>query len=339
MSPTKIWPLVFFAALLPAQTTKPALTCATCHRQQAQSQPATPMGIGMQLPPNQTVLAAHPKMEFEKAGFHYVVESDGIKSTYTVTDGKETLTLPIRYAFGVHIQTYVLEYNGRFYESLVSYYPTINGIAITMGDERLEPHTLLEAMGRPTASQEITACFGCHSSNTVKDGQLHLEAVTPGLTCEHCHAGAQEHMDALAHGQPGVLPKKLKGLAAEDSANYCGQCHRTWETVIRTRKWGEMNVRFQPYRLSNSKCFNGADTRIACTACHDPHQDLVRDDLSYDKNCLACHAPAVSAVRHCLVAKSGCITCHMPKIELPGSHAKFTDHQIRIVRAGEKYPD
>jgi hypothetical protein len=29
----------------------------------------------------------------------------------------------------------------------------------------------------------------------------------------------------------------------------------------------------------------------------------------------------------------------MPKIELPGSHAKFTDHQIRVVRPGAGYPN
>jgi hypothetical protein len=28
----------------------------------------------------------------------------------------------------------------------------------------------------------------------------------------------------------------------------------------------------------------------------------------------------------------------MPKVEIPGSHFKFTDHYIRIVRSGEKYP-
>jgi hypothetical protein len=29
----------------------------------------------------------------------------------------------------------------------------------------------------------------------------------------------------------------------------------------------------------------------------------------------------------------------MPKTELPGAHKKFTDHEIRIVRANERYPD
>jgi hypothetical protein len=29
----------------------------------------------------------------------------------------------------------------------------------------------------------------------------------------------------------------------------------------------------------------------------------------------------------------------MPKLEIPGSHFRFTDHEIRIVKANEKYPD
>jgi len=321
-----------------AQGGKP-MTCAKCHREQAQSQPLTPMGIGMQLPPNQPVLAAHPKMTLEKAGYRYTVETTAGQSTYTVTDGKSTLTLPIHYAFGVDIQTYVLEQNGRFFESLVSYYPTVGGLALTMGDERLQPHTLQEAMGRETTTQEIKACFGCHATGAVKEDHLSLDTLTPGLTCEHCHAGGEAHMDALAHGQTAAPPKKLGGLAAEDMSSFCGGCHRTWETVVRTRKWGELNVRFQPYRLANSRCFNGADARIACTACHDPHRNLVRNDASYDNSCLACHAATTAAAKQCSVAKTNCVSCHMPKVELPGSHAIFTDHQIRIVRAKQPYPN
>lgn len=29
----------------------------------------------------------------------------------------------------------------------------------------------------------------------------------------------------------------------------------------------------------------------------------------------------------------------MPKVELPGGHAQFTDHNIRVVKAGEPYPE
>ena len=41
----------------------------------------------------------------------------------------------------------------------------------------------------------------------------------------------------------------------------------------------------------------------------------------------------------CPVAVKGCSTCHMPKIELPGSHFKFTDHRIRVARAGDTFPN
>jgi hypothetical protein len=29
----------------------------------------------------------------------------------------------------------------------------------------------------------------------------------------------------------------------------------------------------------------------------------------------------------------------MPKVQLPGGHMTFTDHQIRIVKAGDAYPN
>ena len=41
----------------------------------------------------------------------------------------------------------------------------------------------------------------------------------------------------------------------------------------------------------------------------------------------------------CRVATKDCVTCHMPRLDLPGSHKKFTDHMIRIVKANEPYPD
>ena len=108
--------------------------------------------------------------------------------------------------------------------------------------------------------------------------------------------------------------------------------------------FGEKNVRFQPYRLANSQCFLGDDKRIRCTACHDPHQDLVRDGAAYDHACLACHGPkpanaaGLAMFKGCPVASKNCVTCHMPKVTIPGAPTVFTDHQIRVVRAGDPYP-
>ena len=298
------------------------------------------MGIAIQLPGNQEVLKKHARLTLEANGYTYVVEHKDGANTYTVSDGSSVLALPIRYAFGIGDsgQTFVFEYNGRFYESMVSYYTSLDGLAITVGSERLKPHNLVEAMGRETAGDEILRCFECHSSGGVSDGKLTLQSMRPGLDCEHCHAGANAHQDAVAQGKAAVAPKKLGEMPAEDMSEFCGSCHRTWTTVVRMRTWGEVNVRFQPYRLANSKCFLGNDKRISCTACHNPHTDLVREEASYDHNCVACHAKS-SYFKTCPVSDRNCVSCHMPKVELPGSHSIFTDHQIRVVHAGDRYPN
>jgi hypothetical protein len=64
------------------------------------------------------------------------------------------------------------------------------------------------------------------------------------------------------------------------------------------------------------------------------------DEGSYDSKCLACHAAGANPAAHlCKVSKNNCASCHMPRIDMPGSHHSFTDHQIRIVRANEAFPD
>lgn len=316
----------------PAKT----VTCATCHRTEAQTQPKTAMGIGIELPADQESLQKHPKLTVDKNGYRYEIERKNGISTYTVSDASGTLSLPIRYAFGVYNLTFVLEYQGEFYESLVTYYQGIEGLGITMGDDRIRPHNLTEAMGRKTGHEEITACFGCHGTGGVSKGQLTLDALKPGVNCEHCHAGADAHMQSLTGGKPAPVPRKLGEMAAEEMSNFCGECHRTWESVVGLRIFGEKNVRFQPYRLANSQCFLGDDKRIRCTACHDPHVEIVRDDASYDRACVSCHG---AGQKSCPVATKNCVSCHMAKVPVPGTPAVFRDHNIRVVRAGEPYPN
>jgi hypothetical protein len=329
-----------------------ASACASCHAAQAKSQPQTPMARAIQLPGENQILQAHRKMMFRKGAYSYAVETVGDKSTYSVTDGSITISLPIRWGFGTGGQTWVLEYQGHLYDSLVSYYPSIAGLDITMGEERITPHSVQEAMGRELGANEAQACFGCHSTNAVSDGKLNVESAQLGVTCEHCHVGTSAHLIDAVQGNYDSAPPRLGKLSSEDISTFCGQCHRTWEAVVRNHLDGEINVRFQPYRLANSKCFDGADPRISCLACHDPHQDVVREDSSYDGKCLSCHASSThaesthagsvaarAAAPACPVAKTKCVSCHMPKVNLPGGHMAFTDHQIRVVKAGDPYPN
>jgi hypothetical protein len=182
-------------------------------------------------------------------------------------------------------------------------------------------------------------CFGCHSTGAVSGGRLHLESIVPGVGCESCHGPAEQHVAGVRAGDPvAAKMPKLAGRTAEEMAELCGRCHRTWSQIAQSGPRGVLNVRFQPYRLTNSKCFDTSDARLACSACHDPHGPLETNAASYDTRCSACHSAAEHR-KTCRIAKANCVTCHMPKIALPGAHANFTDHQIRIARSGEPYPN
>ena len=296
----------------------------------------------MELDGANPLLADRPDLTVKLGGYTYTVLTRGGHSTYSVTDGTDTVTLPIHWIFGQHTQTWVLEKDGHLYESLVSYFPRENALATTPGDQRITPHTVEEAMGRRLPIWEARVCFDCHATGVGHN--LDVAKITPGLQCEHCHAGSQQHMTDAARDNFKTLPPSLKHLDAEQISNFCGKCHRTFDTVMRNRWHGPAFVRFQPYRMALSKCFIGNDPRISCVACHNPHQTLNHAAEYYDKKCLACHgetkAPAGSqTAKICPVAKSNCTSCHMPKVELPGGHAQFTDHFIRIVIPGEAYPE
>lgn len=327
--------------------------CVSCHRSVSESQPMTPMARALALPGSNPVLRENPKLTVRKGPYTYIVETHGEENTYSVTDGTRTITVPIHWNFGAGAQTWVLEYNGHRYESAVSFYPSIPGLDFTTGDEDLKPQTLEEAIGREISMAETKVCFGCHASNAITNGKMTFESLHPGVTCAHCHAGTSAHLADSLNNDFSTAPPDLRKWTSEDISNFCGQCHRTWETVVRNHWRGELTVRFQPYRLANSKCFDGADPRISCIACHDPHVDVVRQDSAYDSKCLACHssssavpgAPAPSIMststhaKPCPTAKSDCVSCHMPKVKLPNGHLTFTDHEIRIVKAGEPFPN
>lgn len=307
-------------------------------------QTETPMAHAVEGPGSNPVLAAHPALSFHSGAYTWTVETRNGQSVYKVSDASGSLSLPIHFSFGAQAQTWVFERNGKFYESLVSFYPTANGLGITTGDERLTPQTLEEAMGRELTSTDVKLCFGCHASNAVLSRRLSLATLHPGVTCAHCHQGALDHASDASLGDFSSAPPRLKDMTAESVSNFCGQCHRSWETVVRNGWRGIPDVRFQPYRLANSRCFNGTDPRISCIACHDPHKDLNRDDASYDSRCLACHAAnarptSTGQAKTCPVAASRCVSCHMPKVTLPGGHLRFTDHEIRVVGKNEPFPN
>jgi len=337
-------------ALLPLIAFADDETCGACHQKEAARFRPTPMAKALEPASQAGILRDHPSLSFQDGAFQWRIVREGDRSVMTVTGKGATITAPLLWAFGRGQagQTYVFERDGAFYESRVSFYNALNGLDFTMGAQQSQPNNIEDAAGRKMDDIGARDCFGCHSAGAVSAGRLHLESIAPGVRCVSCHVSADQHASAMRSGDlKAAKPEKLAGRGAEDMAELCGRCHRTWSQIASSGPRGVLNVRFQPYRLTNSKCFDTADARIACTACHDPHGPLETAAEAYDSKCAACHSAAQKAAAQktavhtkiCRVAKAKCVTCHMPTYDLPGAHARFTDHQIRIVRPGEAYPN
>jgi len=297
--------------------------CGRCHRE-ARMFGETAMAMALVPAAESAILKSNPKLVARIGRYSYEIAA----STLVVRDGNATFRAPLEWAFGDGKvgQTWVYRVNGAWYESRVSYFSAISGLDITMGQQAIAPHNLAEAAGRLTTSAEMTHCFDCHATGARK------QPITPGILCERCHGSTDAH---LKSNSP---MKKLSTLTTEELSDYCGECHRTWAQVAANGPLGIQNIRFQPYRLAGSKCYSATDSRIKCTTCHDPHRPLETALDAYDTKCAACHS-ASGGVRLCPTATKACAGCHMPKLDLPDAHRKFTDHRIRIAKAGEAYPD
>jgi hypothetical protein len=326
--------------------------CAECHRSIAADQHTTAMANALERTAESVILRANPRMTFRSGAFTYQIVRQGNQSIYTVTDGVDTISEPILYTFGRGKagQTYVYKHEGAFYESRVSFYKDIKGLDLTIGHLPPVKVPLKEAAGREQHPDEVTGCFSCHATAAVAGGKLQLEQLVPGVSCESCHGPGSDHVAAINAGEFEKLKISNPGRLSPDelSQDFCGKCHRSAERVIfMPQQAGINNVRFQPYRIFGSKCYTD-DKRISCIACHNPHQDPKSEAAFYDAKCLACHvskAKTQLAVTPkpseppCPVGTKDCVTCHMPKIEIPGSHFAFTDHRIRVARAGEPFPN
>ena len=332
------------AADTPLSAYAGSTACAACHRAQASTQPGTPMAHAMERGADSQILRAHQRLAFQDGEYRYLLTRDGPQTYYSVTGGSQTIRVPVEWAFGKGAagQTYLLRHNGRWYESRVSYYNAIGGLDLTMGAPNYRPHSVEEAVGRPMGPRDTHDCFDCHATDAVEGSQVRFDGLIPGVQCENCHGPAAQHIRAASTGDlaRAKMPR-LGKLSSEEMSDFCGRCHRTWSQIALSGPHDIRNVRFQPYRLANSKCYDSADRRIGCTACHDPHRNAESRPAAYDAKCLACHGNGgrPRGAKTCATATENCVTCHMPKIKLPGSHNRFSDHTIRIVKAHEPVPN
>jgi len=316
--------------------------CAQCHAEKTRTQAANSMARAAEVGSDCAILKTHQALSFRNGSYVYRIGRQGAKNFYTVNNGPNQLTVPILFCFGQGKvgQTYILEHGGTFYESRVSYYQQLGNLDFTILHPHSEPVSLEDALGRPLSREAAKGCFSCHTTGASQNGRLEIDHLIPGVACEGCHGPGEKHvMAAKAHDVRHLQifnPAKLD--SDELTQEFCGACHRGFEQVLNLPgQDGINNIRYQPYRIFNSPGHKG-DERISCIACHNPHDGLEHDVGFYDSKCLVCHrvsAAAKTSVRPappCPVSNTRCVVCHMQKVDLPGAHATFTDHWIRVVK-------
>jgi hypothetical protein len=326
--------------------------CEPCHGSKVQSQKSTPMANAASRPLASEALRSHDHLTFRVPPYTYQILRTAGGSQYSVTDGTQSVSAALNWVLGLGEagQTYILERNGTFIESRVSYFHAQDGLDFTPGATRTPSGNLEDALGRRMLyGPETSRCFGCHTTASTASNRFDPDHSIPGVTCEACHGPGAKHVAAMKAGRTKEGLKRILDpgqLNPVDQVDFCGACHRTFADVALSQTFGILNLRFQPYRLEKSQCWAKSNAGITCLSCHNPHQSRVRDSAGYDDKCLGCHHPKsgpASSGEHpvptCTVSTNNCVSCHMPKYEMPGMQFRFTDHFIRIVRKGEPYPD
>lgn len=328
-------------------------TCRECHSEEASSQVLTPMAEASFRIVERTPSPKLGSGTLQSGSYLYRIASDNVGSRLVVSSGTQSITANISWIFGagVHGQTYILENKGSFYESQVSSFATLHGMDLTPGHSQIEAGDLNHALGERLSLSTAKLCFGCHTTYSSTNSKFDVSRATSGVRCEACHGPGADHVSAMKAGRIDEALKAILNpahLSPVDVVDFCGACHRTGvDVVLSEGAYGPLNVRFQPYRLEKSRCWGTqGDDRLTCFACHNPHQPLVKVADFYDARCLSCHSAqgkesheASPSPAVCPKATANCTSCHMPKYDVPGMHAKFTDHFIRVVRAGESYPN
>ena len=187
---------------LPGEQFAGRAVCAGGHSEKTHSQAHTSMARALFLPSQSATLKSHPRMTYKSGIYSYEIVADGSHPIYRVTDGKETLSEPILYAFGNAriAQTYIFRHNGRLQEGRVSYYKAIDALDWTIGDALNPPPSIQEAAGRDIDSAEARNCFSCHGTASTFDDRLQLDRMVPGVSCEACHGPAAAHVAAMNAG-------------------------------------------------------------------------------------------------------------------------------------------
>ena len=251
--------------------------------------------------------------------------------------------------------SYLIEREGRLYQSPISWYARKNRFDVSPGYERKNLH-----FDRPIEPE----CLFCHA-NGAAPVALSVNKYQPpifrghAIGCERCHGPGELHVQGqqVANGRDLTIvnPRHLEPALREA---VCEQCHVLADH--RVDRPGRQTFDFRPGlptsaffavfnrasstgnkavghvdQMKASRCYRASDGRLGCTSCHDPHQLPAPEERLdyYRRKCLDCHEQ-----RGCTVPEpsrrkqspgDSCIDCHMPVTSsVDIVHIATTDHRI-----------
>ncbi len=279
-----------------------------CHAPEALAHKGSPHARAMQTWAG-SAFAANAKTLVDRFGFRYEFG----EGKFRVGDAAAAIRWVM--GSGEKAQTLLLEKDGVWTESRLSWYRTGNRLGLSPGHSGEAPLDAEDALGVRQSEGNLRRCLGCHSTA----GSTPSESA-PGIQCARCHPGAARH------ASDSSLAAASKAWSAGTQAAFCGQCHRSPEREFRSKTpelEDPLSVRFSTVGFTASKCYSAAGS-FGCLSCHDAHSQKVKAGAA--EVCGTCHVGG--AKKGCARTEGQCLGCHMQKAS-PIANLSFTDHRIR----------
>ena len=336
--------------------------CARCHAEIADTFRRHPMGRSL-APIAVDDHGPNGTTTFEANSFRYSVESRGGR----VIHGEARLDqeghvlaqveCEVKYAVGSGERgtTYLIEQDGRLFESPISWYSQKKQWDLSPGYDVNNLH-----FDRPI----VPNCLFCHTNRVKPIDHTINQYEQPvfrghAIGCERCHGPGELHTrrQELVDGRDLTIVNPRHLEPALRSA-VCEQCHLLGDH--RVDRPGRETFDFHPglplteffvvygrvdqqetkfvgqvEQMKESRCFRASQGRLGCTSCHDPHQvPSPRERVAYFRQqCLACHeregCKLPEPVRLAESPDDSCIQCHMKRSKTTDIiHTATTDHRV-----------
>ncbi len=339
--------------------------CARCHQEIADTFRRHPMGRS--LAPIATAPAVGmPKTDgsasFTAGGLQLAVERKGGRERHRETffddQGAPLARVEneVMYALGSGTRgiSYLVEHDGRLFQSPISWYSQKNRWDLSPGYELKNLH-----FDRPIEP----LCLFCHSNRVEPIPHTvnrYTEPIFAGhsIGCERCHGPGELHIRRPVDGdEPDLTIVNPRHLTPALRLAVCEQCHVVGDQTV--ERLGHALADFRPglpsidfravfgacvegskvvghvEQMKSSRCFRASDGLLDCTSCHDPHRvpDASERIAYFRDRCLACHesrgCSVPVATRRATSREDSCIDCHMQKsASIDVVHVATTDHRV-----------